>query len=170
MCIQFTFFFGINCPACLSESDRNFPHYMRIALPRGSLSFCSFVRHYSVPAIPAPSPQHRRHTPLPPRPACMAAKKEFNREELDELLKRRFFISRSFDIYGGVAGLYDLGVRSTYSQVFAAFLTMVASRMCSPSKHHRHVASSFHLGRRHARGRLYHAHSRCRSSDVWTRR
>jgi glycyl-tRNA synthetase (class II) len=40
----------------------------------------------------------------------MAAKKEFSREELDELLKRRFFISRSFDIYGGIAGLYDLGV------------------------------------------------------------
>jgi glycyl-tRNA synthetase (class II) len=40
----------------------------------------------------------------------MAAKKEFNREELEELLKRRFFISRSFDIYGGIAGLYDLGV------------------------------------------------------------
>jgi len=39
----------------------------------------------------------------------MAVKKEFSREELDELLKRRFFISRSFDIYGGIAGLYDLG-------------------------------------------------------------
>jgi glycyl-tRNA synthetase (class II) len=35
---------------------------------------------------------------------------EFVREDLEELLRRRFFISRSFDIYGGVAGLYDLGV------------------------------------------------------------
>ena len=34
----------------------------------------------------------------------------FVREDLEDLLKRRFFISRSFDIYGGVAGLYDLGV------------------------------------------------------------
>ena len=35
---------------------------------------------------------------------------EFVREDLEDLLKRRFFLSRSFDIYGGVAGLYDLGV------------------------------------------------------------
>ena len=36
---------------------------------------------------------------------------EFVREDLEDLLKRRFFIARSFDIYGGVAGLYDLGVK-----------------------------------------------------------
>ena len=40
---------------------------------------------------------------------------EFNREDLDDLLKRRFFVSRAFDIYGGVAGLYDLGVRVHYA-------------------------------------------------------
>ena len=28
---------------------------------------------------------------------------------LDDLLKRRFFFAPSFDIYGGVAGLYDYG-------------------------------------------------------------
>ena len=28
---------------------------------------------------------------------------------LDDLLKRRFVLSPSFDIYGGVAGLYDFG-------------------------------------------------------------
>ena len=32
-----------------------------------------------------------------------------NRPFLEDLLKRRFFIQQSFDIYGGVAGLYDLG-------------------------------------------------------------
>lgn len=35
---------------------------------------------------------------------------DFNRDDLETLLKSRFFISRAFDIYGGVAGLYDLGV------------------------------------------------------------
>jgi hypothetical protein len=46
-------------------------------------------------------------------PYTMAARPTdvpFVREDLDDLLKRRFFISRGFDIYGGVAGLYDLGV------------------------------------------------------------
>lgn len=34
---------------------------------------------------------------------------EFNRAGLEGLLKRRFFIAPSFEIYGGVAGLYDYG-------------------------------------------------------------
>ena len=45
--------------------------------------------------------------------ANMAARptnQEFVREDLEDLMKRRFFVARSFDIYGGVAGLYDLGV------------------------------------------------------------
>lgn len=33
----------------------------------------------------------------------------FNRQAFDELLKRRFFIAPSFELYGGVAGLYDYG-------------------------------------------------------------
>ncbi|KAH7647807.1 glycyl-tRNA synthetase [Cryptosporidium bovis] len=32
-----------------------------------------------------------------------------NRESLENLLKRRFFVAPSFEIYGGVAGLYDYG-------------------------------------------------------------
>ena len=33
----------------------------------------------------------------------------FNRAALEELLTRRFFFRPSFEIYNGVAGLYDLG-------------------------------------------------------------
>jgi glycyl-tRNA synthetase (class II) len=47
--------------------------------------------------------------------ATRSADTEFVREDLEDLLKRRFFLSRAFDIYGGVAGLYDLGVPSNYS-------------------------------------------------------
>eukprot|EP01133_Synstelium_polycarpum_P002650 gene2650-3056_t len=36
-------------------------------------------------------------------------KKEFSRTGLEELMKRRFFITQAFEIYGGVAGLYDYG-------------------------------------------------------------
>lgn len=32
-----------------------------------------------------------------------------NRKALDDLLKRRFYYSQSFDLYNGVAGLYDYG-------------------------------------------------------------
>lgn len=34
---------------------------------------------------------------------------KFNRVETEGLLKRRFFIVPSFEIYGGVGGLYDYG-------------------------------------------------------------
>ncbi|GJD08163.1 Glycine--tRNA ligase [Galdieria sulphuraria] len=37
----------------------------------------------------------------------------FPREALEGLLKRRFFIAPSFEIYGGVAGLYDYGPPGT---------------------------------------------------------
>ena len=33
----------------------------------------------------------------------------FQREQLDQLLKRRTFVSQSFKAYGGVAGLFDYG-------------------------------------------------------------
>ncbi|CAN6644102.1 glycine--tRNA ligase 1, mitochondrial [Trichomonascus vanleenenianus] len=38
-----------------------------------------------------------------------AQNQEFSREQLEGLLKRRFFYAPSFDIYGGVSGLYDYG-------------------------------------------------------------
>ncbi|AMD18784.1 HBL118Cp [Eremothecium sinecaudum] len=34
---------------------------------------------------------------------------EFNRESLESVLKRRFFFAPSFELYGGVSGLYDYG-------------------------------------------------------------
>lgn len=37
----------------------------------------------------------------------------FKREETEGLLKRRFFITPSFEIYGGVGGLYDYGPPGT---------------------------------------------------------
>lgn len=34
---------------------------------------------------------------------------DFNRENLESVLKRRFFYAPAFDLYGGVSGLYDYG-------------------------------------------------------------
>lgn len=39
----------------------------------------------------------------------VAKNSEFSREVLEGLLKRRFFFAPSFEIYGGVSGLYDYG-------------------------------------------------------------
>ncbi|CCH45241.1 glycyl-tRNA synthetase [Wickerhamomyces ciferrii] len=38
-----------------------------------------------------------------------AAQVEFSRENLENVLKRRFFFAPAFEIYGGVSGLYDYG-------------------------------------------------------------
>jgi glycyl-tRNA synthetase len=46
--------------------------------------------------------------------AARATDIEFSRQDLEDLLKRRFFLARAFDIYGGVAGLYDLGVSTPF--------------------------------------------------------
>lgn len=35
--------------------------------------------------------------------------KKYNRRECEDLLKRKFFYTQAFEIYGGVAGLYDFG-------------------------------------------------------------
>lgn len=35
--------------------------------------------------------------------------KKYHRKECDELLRRKFFYTQAFEIYGGVAGLYDFG-------------------------------------------------------------
>lgn len=37
------------------------------------------------------------------------AEQEFSREQFDGILRRRFFYAPSFDLYGGVSGLYDYG-------------------------------------------------------------
>ena len=41
--------------------------------------------------------------------ARKALERPFNRAALEEILTRRFFFRPSFEIYNGVAGLYDLG-------------------------------------------------------------
>lgn len=38
---------------------------------------------------------------------------KYKRKECDDLLKRKFFYTPSFDIYGGVSGLYDFGPLGT---------------------------------------------------------
>jgi len=35
--------------------------------------------------------------------------KKYNRKECESLLIRKFFFTQAFEIYGGVAGLYDFG-------------------------------------------------------------
>jgi len=35
--------------------------------------------------------------------------KKYKRVECDDLLKRKFFYTQSFEIYGGVSGFYDFG-------------------------------------------------------------
>jgi hypothetical protein len=47
---------------------------------------------------------------------------DFNREDTEGLLKRRFFITPSFEIYGGVAGLYDYGPPGKSALWIFAFL------------------------------------------------
>ena len=42
------------------------------------------------------------------------AKIEFPRERFNRLMAQRFFIAPSFEIYGGIAGLYDLGPPGTH--------------------------------------------------------
>jgi glycyl-tRNA synthetase len=34
---------------------------------------------------------------------------KYNRDKLENVMKRRFFVIPSFEIYNGVAGLYDYG-------------------------------------------------------------
>ena len=42
-------------------------------------------------------------------PNSKMSNEEFSREALESVLKRRFFFAPSFEIYGGVSGLYDYG-------------------------------------------------------------
>lgn len=45
--------------------------------------------------------------------AAPKKKSPFSRVETERLLKSRFFVSPAFEIYGGVAGLYDYGPPGT---------------------------------------------------------
>ena len=44
-----------------------------------------------------------------PKESKSGMKEKYKREELENVLLRRFFIVPSFEIYGGIAGLYDFG-------------------------------------------------------------
>jgi hypothetical protein len=79
---------------------------MRIALPR---ALFSHLLHRPL-RNPILVPLHRTLPVFRQFRSSTMADVEFVRDDLEDLLKRRFFIARAFDIYGGVAGLYDLGV------------------------------------------------------------
>jgi glycyl-tRNA synthetase len=88
-------------------------------------SFCSFARTASHPQIFSP-----RHTARSFRATTQINKYQapkfqnqkeplnmtttlkgqpFDRQVLDSMLRRRMFYTPSFEVYGGVAGLYDYG-------------------------------------------------------------
>src|SRR5579862_3576650 len=80
--------------------------FMRIALSRSLSSLCS-PKAFRFPssAFSSTLSSHLFRCREYSRMAAKPTDFEFNRQDLEDLLKRRFFLSRSFDIYGGVAGL-----------------------------------------------------------------
>ena len=92
---------------------------MRIALPRAAFSRYLYrpLRNPILVPFYRISPTSRQF-----RSSTMADV-EFVRDDLEDLLKRRFFVARAFDIYGGVAGLYDLGVLHTPFFLYRMSLT-----------------------------------------------
>jgi glycyl-tRNA synthetase len=46
---------------------------------------------------------------MAPAPVVNKTAHEFDKTNLDAVLARRFFFAPAFEIYGGVAGLYDYG-------------------------------------------------------------
>src|SRR5271170_2671705 len=91
---------------------------MRIALPRASSNYFSPRFVHRSPYATLHRISRNFHRTNSPDMAARSTNHAFVREDLEDLMKRRFFVSRSFDIYGGVAGLYDLGV--PLSHLFAS--------------------------------------------------
>jgi hypothetical protein len=60
-----------------------------------------------------------------------------DRPSMDSMLRRRMFYTPSFEIYGGVAGLYDYGPVSSFS------ICLVMS--CSWSRHFQVLCSKFSM-------------------------
>lgn len=56
------------------------------------------------------------------------AKPEFNRKSFDDLLLRKMFVIPSFEIHGGVKGLFDLGPPACALKVSDFFLKRGESR------------------------------------------
>src|SRR5271170_8195379 len=91
---------------------------MRIALPRTSSNYFTPRFVHRTPYTTLSRISRNFSHPISPEMAVRRTNQAFVREDLEDLMKRRFFVSRSFDIYGGVAGLYDLGV--PLSHLFAS--------------------------------------------------
>ena len=47
--------------------------------------------------------------PKPKKEKALDLSKKYMRKEVEDLLKRKFFFIQAFEIYGGVAGMYDFG-------------------------------------------------------------
>ena len=98
-----------------------------------------------------------------------------DKEALDALLQRRMFIVPSFDIYGGVKGLYVyslyLSLSLSLSHSFSCSSPQVRSRtpgLRAQGKHAPHVAKSFRSGGGYVGGRVYEHDTRESSKDEWT--
>lgn len=89
-------------------------------------SFCSFVRTATIRQITFPRVASRNFTlstqrykfqapkpstknPPPNMTSTTLKGQPLDRPTLDSMLRRRLFYTPSFEIYGGVAGLYDYG-------------------------------------------------------------
>ena len=47
--------------------------------------------------------------PKPKKEKALDLSKKYMRKDVEDLLKRKFFFIQAFEIYGGVAGMYDFG-------------------------------------------------------------
>ena len=65
------------------------------------------VEEKPVAAAAAAAPKDNKKKPKEPKTEDLA--KKYKRLECEDLLKRKFFLTPSFQIYGGVSGFYDFG-------------------------------------------------------------
>jgi glycyl-tRNA synthetase len=86
---------------------------MRLALLQISRSSRARRCPLGLPFLRQPlAPVRRQHTQHPNVMADLTVRKDahaFDKSRLEQLLNRRFFYAPAFEIYGGVAGLYDYG-------------------------------------------------------------
>lgn len=84
------------------------PSVLSAAAPRTSYRILVDRRNYSsAKSKSALTPKSKSKSKKVIRNSKMST--EFSREALESVLKRRFFFAPSFEIYGGVSGLYDYG-------------------------------------------------------------
>jgi hypothetical protein len=96
-----------------SYDSSNSAIQMRLALLQISRSSRAHRCPLGLPFPRQPlAPVRRQHTQHPNVMADLTVRKDahaFDKSRLEQLLNRRFFYAPAFEIYGGVAGLYDYG-------------------------------------------------------------